>query len=91
MPEEDRAHQHDFLLGLEAKLFKLMFDEASNENLASWLRVLLEIATDKGDADLISALQSAGAEGSRFHLAVRGGHGMYVADQLKRGESPDAR
>lgn len=87
----DRAHQHEFLLGSEARLFKLMFDKATSEHLATWLRLLLELATGEGDTALISALQSAGAQGSRFHLAVRGGHAMYVADELKQGESPDAR
>lgn len=87
----DRAHQHAFLTGIEPRLFKLMFENASSEHLANWLRLLLELATDKGETELVSALRNAGAEGSRLHLAVRGGHGMQVTDQLKRGESPDAR
>lgn len=87
----DRAHQHSFLLGIEQRLFKIVFDLASAEQLALWLRLLLEITALGGDLDLISALQRAGAEGSRLHLAVRGGHGPHVAEHLKHGDSPDSR
>lgn len=87
----DRAHQHSFLGGMEQRLFKTVFEFASAEQLALWLRLLLEITAVAGDLDLISALQRAGAEGSRLHLAVRGGSGPHVAEQLKEGDSPDSR
>lgn len=87
----DRAHQHSFLVGIEQRLFKTVFDFASGDQIAQWLRLLLEITAEAGDLLLISSLQRAGAEGSRLHLAVRGGCGPYVAEQLKRGESPDSR
>lgn len=87
----DRAHQHSFLLGMEQRLFKTVFDFASGEQLALWLRLLLEITAVAGDLDLISVLQKAGAEGSRLHLAVRGGYESHVAELLERGDSPDSR
>lgn len=87
----DRAHQHSFLLGREQRLFKTVFDFASGEQLALWLRLLLEITAQAGDLDLISALQRAGAEGSSLHLAVRGGYGPHVAERIKQGGSPDSR
>lgn len=87
----DRAHQHSFLLGIEERLLKTVFDFASGEQLALWLGLLLEITAQAGDLSLIFALQSAGAEGSTLHLAVRGSDGPHVAERIKQGDSPDSR
>eukprot|EP00752_Nemacystus_decipiens_P008125 g7265.t1 len=87
----DRAHQHSFLLGIEQRLCKTVFDFASGEQLALFLRLLLEVTAQAGDLDMIYALQRAGAEGNKLHLAVRAGHGPHVVEQIKKGDSPDTR
>lgn len=87
----DRDQQHAFLRGFEPELVKLVFDSATAEQLAAWLRLMLELAADNEHLELISRLENAGAVGSRLHLAVRQGNGMLVADTIKCGESPDAR
>ena len=87
----DRDQRRTFLDDNEARLFDLVFDRATPEQLTQWLRLLLEVAADTGDLNLVSTLQNAGAEGSTMHLAVRGRHVMLVADLLERGASPGER
>lgn len=90
MAERDR--QLSFLMGFEPELFKLVFKRARSGQLAGWLRLLLELAADAGEFGLASRLQSAGAEASRFHLAIRLGDEIIVKDELaRRGQSPDER
>lgn len=79
------------LVGFEPELFKIVFKRATSGQLAEWLRLMLELAADAGEFDLTSRLQSAGAEASAFHLAIRQGNDLVVKDALEGGQSANDR
>ena len=80
-------------------IFDLVRKFATSEQWAQWLRVPLEYAAAKGNADLFKALTGAGADGSAgwrgrngrtlLHAAALGGSADVMSGLLDAGAGPD--
>lgn len=84
---------------MEERIFKLMYDRATPEQWAEWLRAPLEHAARSADEDLVGKLLKAGANGSAgwrgcagknlLHAGVEGGNEIVVMALIRSGGAED--
>ncbi|CAN0377392.1 unnamed protein product, partial [Hapterophycus canaliculatus] len=87
------------LRGMEERIFKLMYDRATPEQWATWLRAPLEHAASSADKELVAELLKAGANGSAgwrgcdgktlLHAGAEGGDETIMTALIRSGGSGD--
>lgn len=99
MPASSVQQRSCSLRGTEERIFKLMFDRATPDQWAEWLRAPLEHAAGSADRDLVEKLLKAGANGSAgwrgcdgktlLHAGAEGGDEIIMTALIRSGGTVD--